>query len=82
MALASIDSLNLISTIENVPHNFIAQIYAAIGDEDEMYKYLENALLENETIRFYLPEYIPYHDDPRFQEIRSKYWTPKDRNDQ
>ena len=82
LALASIDSLHLISTTEKVPNNFIAQIYAALGDEVQMYMYLGKALSDNENLRFNSPEYIPYHDDPKFQEIWGKFWMPVDRNEE
>jgi hypothetical protein len=79
LALAMIDSLRALSSKEFVCPTQIAKIYAAIGDEDSMYQYLNIALEESllglrnvqNTSLLY-----PYRNDPRFIEILNESWRP------
>jgi TolB-like protein/class 3 adenylate cyclase len=79
-AYQAIDSLRQISTTEFVPNVHYAAIYAALGEKDQMYKYLDLALLNREfrlhMLHVSYSVFIPYQHEDRFREIWRKSWIP------
>ncbi|MEX2234595.1 MAG: hypothetical protein WD824_20685 [Cyclobacteriaceae bacterium] len=61
----------------------IASVYAALGEEEQMYKYLGEALEHRDPSLHHLKDFgsfDPYFDQPRFKEIVSKIWIPLSTN--
>lgn len=57
----------------------IASVYAALGEEEQMYKYLGEALDHRDPSLHQLKDFgsfDSYFDQPRFKEIVSKIWVP------
>jgi transcriptional regulator NrdR family protein len=83
LALAMCDSLENLSSTENVQSIYFASIYAALGDKNEMYKYLNQALETRENyIHFirYNAALSPYKDEEQFQDFIGKLWMPPQKN--
>lgn len=82
--LAYIDSLGQLSKKQYVAKVYIAGLYAAVGDKDNMYRNLDLALSNTEReIRFIRNNdlFIPYQKEKRFQEIWAKAWSTKNQRD-
>ncbi len=76
-AYAIIDSLNVLSKKIDVSGVAYAQIYAALGEKELMYQYLEDALAVRHIEMTYLykrPAFDPYRNEPRFQDIWRRAW--------
>ncbi len=84
LALAMCDSLENLSSTENIQSIYFASIYGALGDKDKMYKYLNQALETRENyIHFirYNAALSPYQDEEQFQEIIGKLWMHPQKTD-
>jgi hypothetical protein len=78
--LAYVDGLNQLSTKMYIANVYIASLYAAIGDKNKMYRYLELALSNGEKeihSIMHLDEFIPYHKEAHFMKIWAKCWIPR-----
>jgi adenylate cyclase len=76
-AIAMCDSLKLMDG----RNSFIAEIYAALGDKEKMYEYLNKAIMEREAFHQWImqfPELIDCENDPEFQNIIKEIWTPRE----
>ena len=57
----------------------IASVYAALGEKEQMYKYLGKALERRDPSLHQLRDYgsfDPYFEETRFKELLSKIWIP------
>ncbi len=75
-------ALTMCDSLKSMPFEnfYIALIHAAMGKKNQMYEYLNEALLERESMHqsFYLlPELISCENDAEFQMIKRKIWTPR-----
>ena len=71
-ALGVIDELKNLSTQRHVPSNSMAVIYAALGDRDQAFAWLEKAFAERDVRLTYLktdPKWDVLRADPRFAEM-------------
>lgn len=59
-------------------HIDLARLYEAMGDEENMYAQLEQALLNRESGICFLSAtgFFEHQEDPRFQDIVARSWTP------
>ena len=57
----------------------IAEVYTALGDKDNAFKWLEKAYEKKHMPLIWLkadPEWDPLHSDPRFKELTDKIGIP------
>jgi tetratricopeptide (TPR) repeat protein len=63
-----------------IPSYLIATIYAALGEKDEAFKWLDRAYNERDSQITYLkldPEMDPLRSDPRFRTLMERLKLPK-----
>ncbi len=78
-ALILIERFNEILPGYKFPNTYNAAIYAANGNKEQMYHFLEDALEKREFELHDIPFYSvfdQYEDEPRFKEIIRKMWIP------
>jgi TolB-like protein/class 3 adenylate cyclase len=77
--LEAINSLKSMPATVFVPNSWYAAIYAALGEKDTMYEYLEMAIDDREReihdIRW-ISAFDPYVDEAHFKDIMRRMWTP------
>jgi len=59
---------------------YIAHWYAALGEKEQMFRWLETALAEKSGQLFYIkviPEFDPYRSEPRFRAVLAKMGLPE-----
>ncbi len=73
-----LDSLDLLSKVEYVPNIWYAAIYASLEEKDSMYKFLNSALNNRESVHQinYYSVFNAFKEEPRFKEIVRKMWIP------
>jgi len=76
-SLEKIRELQSLSSAEQISNIWHARIYAAVGDKDNMYHHLELGLRDNDW-RLHVvntnPEFFPYLQEPKFQQILNESW--------
>ena len=76
-ALVMCDSLKKI----DARNSSIAEIYAALGDKEKMYEYLNKAIMEREAMHQFIwefPKLVDCENDAEFQRIIRELWTPRE----
>jgi serine/threonine-protein kinase len=71
-SLAVLEELKERSTHRHVSPIAFATIYAGLGETEEVFNWLERGYQERDGMTTWihlLPEFIPYRDDPRFQDL-------------
>ena len=78
-ASEALANLDVTSRTDYIPYTGYAAVYAAMGEKERMYEYLDRALENRERdihdINFN-SVFDPYVSEPRFQEIVRDMWTP------
>jgi hypothetical protein len=75
--------LQILSKSQYVHNFYYAAIYAALGDKDRMYNYLDESLEKREYIIHeinYWAAFTPYYNEPKYKEVIRKMWTPLEDN--
>jgi tetratricopeptide (TPR) repeat protein len=79
-ALKTMEEIKALSNQQNIDMSFIiSAIYAALGDEDQAFKYLDDAYDAHSGTMVFIKhswEFHSLHGDPRFEELAKKVGFP------
>ena len=77
-ARAILDQLETAAHTRYVDHTNIAELHMALGDRDGAMAALEQAYKDRSQpllLLWYLPEFKPLHDDPRFKDLMARLYA-------
>lgn len=64
-----LDELKKLSATKYVAGDVIASVYAALGEKDEAFRWLEHGFEQHAPMGFFGPEFRPLRSDPRFADL-------------
>jgi len=64
-----LDELKKLSTRKYVAGDAIASLYAALGEKDEAFRWLEHGFEQHAAVEYFSPEFRPLRSDPRFPDL-------------
>ncbi|HET9368031.1 MAG TPA: protein kinase, partial [Candidatus Udaeobacter sp.] len=64
-----LDELKKLSATKYVAPDAIASIYAALGEKDEAFRWLEHGFEQHAAVSYFIPEFRPLRSDPRFADM-------------